>query len=99
MRESIQSPGQYVLSAMQDVSLGGICERDNPTNNPALSANGCAILKGEPKHLLLVDPQGQVRTRDMSFDSVSHLINYHLRAKIPIVSRGSRIQLGEPVHK
>ena len=26
--------------------------------------------------------------QDMAFDSVSHLINYHIRARIPIISRG-----------
>ena len=56
------------------------------------SARGQYILSalqgGQSKHLLLVDPAGRVRTKDMSFNSVSHLINYHLRARIPIVSRG-----------
>ncbi|EGD73348.1 hypothetical protein PTSG_05060 [Salpingoeca rosetta] len=70
VRESMQSRGQYILSAMH---------------------------KGEKKHLLLVDPSGQVRTKDMAFDSVSHLINYHLRARLPIISRGSRIVLGQAV--
>eukprot|EP00043_Microstomoeca_roanoka_P007137 m.68971 g.68971 ORF g.68971 m.68971 type:complete len:496 (+) comp13708_c4_seq1:216-1703(+) len=70
VRESMQSRGQYILSAMQ---------------------------KGERKHLLLVDPSGQVRTKDMAFDSVPHLINYHIRARLPIISRGSRIILGQPV--
>ena len=44
--------------------------------------------QGQPTHLLLVDPAGQVRTADMAFDSVSHLINYPLRARLPIVSKG-----------
>jgi len=70
VRESVESRGQFVLSALQD---------------------------GEPKHLLLVDPSGQVRIKDMAFDSVSHLINYHLRARLPIISKGSRITLGDPV--
>lgn len=70
VRESPHSPGQYVLSALQD---------------------------GDCKNLLLVDPSGVVRTKDMTFDSVSHLINYHLSARIPIISRGSRISLGAPV--
>jgi hypothetical protein len=56
-----------------------------------------AMQDGQPKHLLLVDPSGLVRTKDMEFDSVSHLINYHLRAHLPIISRGSRITLGAPV--
>ncbi len=48
----------------------------------------CVCAQGEKKHLLLVDPSGQVRTKDMAFDSVSHLINYHFRARLPIISRG-----------
>lgn len=70
VRESTQTKGQFVLSALQ---------------------------QGSPKHLLLVDPAGRVRTKDMTFDSVSHLINYHIRARIPIISRGSRVLLGDPV--
>lgn len=56
-----------------------------------------AVQDGDVKHLLLVDPSGRVRTQDMTFDSVSHLINYHIRARIPIISRGARITLGQPV--
>lgn len=52
---------------------------------------------GVPKHLLLVDPNGVVRTRDTRFDSPSHLINYHIRGRIPILSRGSSVMLGNPV--
>lgn len=70
VRESTQSRGQFVLSALQ---------------------------QGQFKHLLLVDPSGRVRTKDMTFDSVSHLINYHIRARIPIISRGSRVLLGDPI--
>lgn len=55
------------------------------------------IQDGIPKHLLLVDPNGVVRTRDMRFDSPSHLINYHVRARIPILSRGSSVMLGQPI--
>lgn len=53
-----------------------------------------ALQDGVPMHLLLVDPQGRVRTRDMAFVSPSHLINYHLRSQIPIISRGSSVTLG-----
>eukprot|EP00051_Salpingoeca_urceolata_P001133 m.38866 g.38866 ORF g.38866 m.38866 type:complete len:524 (+) comp11215_c0_seq3:133-1704(+) len=56
-----------------------------------------AMHGGQPHHLLLVDPQGIVRTQDMTFESVSHLVNYHLRGQIPIVSRGSRIPLRHAV--
>ncbi|KAJ8005007.1 hypothetical protein DPEC_G00142180 [Dallia pectoralis] len=43
----------------------------------------------QPKHLLLVDPEGVVRTKDHRFDSVSHLISYHMDNRLPIVSAGS----------
>ena len=87
VRENVRTRGQYVLSSMQQA---GHCGR--PSTDAA---------QGAPKHLLLVDPAGRVRTKarrcllwrrdaaqDMAFDSVSHLINYHIRARIPIISRG-----------
>eukprot|EP00038_Savillea_parva_P006611 m.164778 g.164778 ORF g.164778 m.164778 type:complete len:439 (-) comp12470_c0_seq1:158-1474(-) len=52
---------------------------------------------GYPKHLLLVDPQGRVRTASQQFNSPSHLINYHLKSQTPIQSRGMTVQLGNPV--
>ncbi|XP_054754392.1 SHC-transforming protein 3-like [Lytechinus pictus] len=52
---------------------------------------------GTPKHLLLVDPQGKVRTKDKEFDSVSHLINYHRNNRLPIISAGSAVHLKSPV--
>ncbi|RWS21950.1 SHC-transforming protein 1-like protein, partial [Leptotrombidium deliense] len=44
---------------------------------------------GLRKHLLLVDPEGVVRTKDKTFDSVSHLINYHRDNGLPIISAES----------
>jgi hypothetical protein len=52
---------------------------------------------GYPKHLLLVDPQGRVRTATQQFSSPSHLINYHFKSRAPIQSRGTRVHLGNPV--
>jgi len=49
------------------------------------------------KHLLLVDPQGVVRTRDRSFESVSHLIDFHRNNKLPIISAESALRLENPV--
>ncbi|XP_022248555.1 SHC-transforming protein 1-like isoform X2 [Limulus polyphemus] len=40
---------------------------------------------GQRKHLLLVDPEGIVRTKDRSFESISHLINYHHDNSFPII--------------
>ncbi|XP_033634439.1 SHC-transforming protein 1-like [Asterias rubens] len=55
------------------------------------------MLNGQPKHLLLVDPQGRVRTKDKEFESVSHLIDYHRNNNLPIISGGSAVYLQHPV--
>ncbi|WAR18935.1 SHC1-like protein [Mya arenaria] len=52
---------------------------------------------GAIKHLLLVDPEGVVRTKDHSFDSVPHLINFHRTKDIPIVSQESELHLKNPI--
>nr|XP_033776072.1 SHC-transforming protein 4 isoform X2 [Geotrypetes seraphini] len=54
---------------------------------------------GQAKHLLLVDPEGKVRTRDHIFDSVSHLIHYHVENQLPIISSGSELCLKQPIRK
>ncbi|XP_053323736.1 SHC-transforming protein 3 [Spea bombifrons] len=48
---------------------------------------------GQAKHLLLVDPEGTVRTKDRVFDSIGHLINHHLENNLPIVSSGTELCL------
>ncbi|XP_048812642.1 SHC-transforming protein 4 isoform X2 [Lagopus muta] len=54
---------------------------------------------GQAKHLLLVDPEGKVRTKDHIFDSVGHLIQYHMENNLPIISSGSEVSLKQPVRK
>ncbi|CAG07938.1 unnamed protein product, partial [Tetraodon nigroviridis] len=54
---------------------------------------------GLPKHLLLVDPEGVVRTKDMLFDSISHLIAYHLKNELPIVAAESELHLKQAVRR
>ncbi|XP_001375824.2 SHC-transforming protein 3 [Monodelphis domestica] len=54
---------------------------------------------GQVKHLLLVDPEGIVRTKDQVFDSISHLISYHLDNRLPITSAGSELCLQQPVQR
>lgn len=49
------------------------------------------------KHLLLVDPEGVIRTKDYEFDSIQHLITYHKSGNIPIVSVDSELFLRTPV--
>lgn len=72
VRESTTTPGQYVLTGLQN---------------------------GQPKHLLLVDPEGVVRTKDHRFESVSHLISYHMDNHLPIISAGSELCLQQPVER
>jgi SHC-transforming protein 1 len=52
---------------------------------------------GQPKHLLLIDPENVVRTKDRVFDSIQHLINYHLSTRCPIISSDSALLLQTPV--
>lgn len=47
---------------------------------------------------LLVSPS-QIRTKDRVFDSISHLIHYHLESGLPIVSAGSELCLQQPVER
>ncbi|XP_051576521.1 SHC-transforming protein 1-like isoform X2 [Myxocyprinus asiaticus] len=54
---------------------------------------------GQAKHLLLVDPEGVVRTKDHRFESVSHLISYHMDNRLPIISAGSEVCLQQPVER
>lgn len=51
------------------------------------------------KHLLLIDPEGMVRTKDHMFESVSHLINFHCDNKLPIISAESALVLRTPICK
>ncbi|KPI97569.1 SHC-transforming protein 1 [Papilio xuthus] len=53
--------------------------------------------RGHHKHLLLVDPNGVVRTKDRIFESVPHLINFHCSNELPIVSADSALLLRRPV--
>lgn len=57
------------------------------------------VQKGNPRHLLLVDPQGHVRTKDRVFDSVGELVDYHLTNGLPIISAGSELIIKNPVIK
>ncbi|CAG0913595.1 unnamed protein product [Notodromas monacha] len=72
VRESVGSPGQYVLTGMQN---------------------------DQRKHLLLVDPEGVVRTKDRTFGSVSNLINYHTSQRLPIISAESALVLKVAITK
>ncbi|XP_068128613.1 SHC-transforming protein 4 [Hyperolius riggenbachi] len=55
--------------------------------------------EGHTKHLLLVDPEGKVRTKDHVFENVSHLIKHHVENELPIISSGSELCLRQPVQR
>lgn len=65
------------------------------------SAAGQYVLSGREgttvRHLLLVDPNGQVRTRDKVFLSISHLIHFHMESQMPILSGTSELCLKQPI--
>ncbi|KAM3624769.1 uncharacterized protein V6R79_001281 [Siganus canaliculatus] len=65
------------------------------------SASGQYVLSGMEgatvRHLLLVDPHGQVRTRDQVFLSIGHLVRFHMENQMPIVSGSSELCLKQPV--
>ncbi|XP_062517352.1 SHC-transforming protein 1-like [Corticium candelabrum] len=52
---------------------------------------------GKPRHILLVDPEGVVRTKDRTFESVQHLIKFHKENSVPIVSNDSSLVLNRAV--
>ncbi|CAO2611225.1 SHC-transforming protein 1 [Lemmus lemmus] len=56
------------------------------------------ILGNEAPHewAALVDPEGVVWTNDHCFESVSHLISYHVDDHLPIRSAGSELWLPQP---
>lgn len=49
------------------------------------------------KHLLLIDPEGVVRTKDKIFNSICHLIEYHYENALPIISSESALVLRHKV--
>nr|XP_029488384.1 SHC-transforming protein 2-like isoform X2 [Oncorhynchus nerka] len=76
---------------------GDFLVRDSATNPGQYVLTGMHC--GLPKHLLLVDPEGVVRTKDMLFESISHLISYHLKNELPIVAAESELHLKQVVRR
>ncbi|XP_029300965.1 SHC-transforming protein 3 [Cottoperca gobio] len=74
---------------------GDFLVRKSTTNPGSYVLTG--MHNGLAKHLLLVDPEGTVRTKDHIFDSISHLIGHHRDNNLPIVSAGSELSLLQPV--
>ncbi|XP_062998218.1 SHC-transforming protein 4 [Elgaria multicarinata webbii] len=79
------------------VNDGDFLVRESATSPGQYVLSG--LQGGQAKHLLLVDPEGKVRTKDHIFDSVDHLIRYHMENKLPIISSGSELNLSQPVRK
>lgn len=79
---------------------GDFLVRESPTGT---TLNNQYVLSGmqdnTKKHLLLIDPEGVVRTKDRMFNSVSHLINYYFDRTLPIVSAESALVLRTPVKR
>nr|XP_012629240.1 SHC-transforming protein 3 isoform X2 [Microcebus murinus] len=76
---------------------GDFLVRKSTTNPGSFVLTG--MHNGQAKHLLLVDPEGTIRTKDRVFDSISHLISHHLDSSLPIVSAGSELSLQQPVER
>ncbi|XP_056374003.1 SHC-transforming protein 2 isoform X1 [Hyla sarda] len=74
---------------------GDFLVRDSITNPGQYVLTG--MHRGQPKHLLLVDPEGVVRTKDVLFESISHLISYHLHNQQPIVAAESELHLRQVI--
>ncbi|NXY48930.1 SHC4 protein, partial [Ceuthmochares aereus] len=79
------------------VNDGDFLVRESATSPGQYVLSG--LQGGQAKHLLLVDPEGKVRTKDHIFDSVGHLIQYHMENNLPIISSGSEVSLKQPVRK
>ena len=47
--------------------------------------------------LIVVVVSVQVRTKDRTFESIAHLIEYHMSEQLPITSSDSEILLQTPV--
>ncbi|NXW61479.1 SHC2 protein, partial [Eurystomus gularis] len=76
---------------------GDFLVRDSLTNPGQYVLTG--MHSGQPKHLLLVDPEGVVRTKDVLFESISHLISHHQQNEQPIVAAESELHLRQVVQR
>ncbi|NXG60564.1 SHC2 protein, partial [Hemiprocne comata] len=76
---------------------GDFLVRDSLTNPGQYVLTG--MQSGQPRHLLLVDPEGVVRTKDVLFESISHLISHHQQNNQPIVAAESELHLRQVVQR
>ena len=68
-------------------------------NIAASSGFWAEVLLDSPPESTLSLPTAQVRTKDHRFESVSHLISYHMDNHLPIISAGSELCLQQPVER
>lgn len=82
---------------------GDFLVRESPATVAGTTTGNQYVLSGmqdaTKKHLLLIDPEGVVRTKDRMFNSVSHLINYYFERTLPIISAESALVLRTPVKR
>lgn len=74
---------------------GQFLVRESTTNEGQYVLSG--MKDGQHRHLLLVDPEGQVRTKDRTFATVDDLVAYHRKNNVPIISGGSDVPISIPV--
>ncbi|CAD6184649.1 unnamed protein product [Caenorhabditis auriculariae] len=51
----------------------------------------------QPKHLILLDQNKQVRTRERIFPTIESLIDFHVKNRVAVVSEGSTLHLLYPI--
>lgn len=97
VRESTTNPGQYVLTGMHCGLPKHLLLVD-----PEGVVSTADLGQGERCTFVTADLSGnsaQVRTKDMLFDSISHLISYHLKNELPIVAAESELHLKQAVRR
>jgi SHC-transforming protein 1 len=102
VRESQGSQGQYVLTGMQSghhkhlllVDPEGVVSPSSAFDFFFLLFS--KIIDKRFEMFFLLD-FWQVRTKDRTFESVSHLINFHRNNVLPIISAESVLLLKRPV--
>lgn len=100
VRESQGSQGQYVLTGMQSGHHKHLLLVDpEGVVSPSYAFDFFFFFQIIDKRLemfFLLD-FWQVRTKDRTFESVSHLINFHRNNVLPIISAESVLLLKRPV--
>lgn len=52
---------------------------------------------GRSQHLLLIDKQGKVKSRDREFENIPHLVDHFMNLKTPLIIGDSEVFLKRPV--